>query len=58
MSSSNQALRYDSENSKDLVLDSNTIIKLDPIKQRDFSLFFCLLAIKLKQSVLPFSENC
>jgi len=58
MSSSNQPLRYDSENSKNLVLYSNTKNKLDPIKQRDFSLFFCLLAIKLKQSVLMFSENC
>lgn len=40
MSSSNQPLRYDSENSKDLVLYLNTKTKLNPIKQRDFSLFF------------------
>ena len=40
MSSSNQPLRYDSEISKDLVLYLNTEIMLNPIKQRDFSLFF------------------
>ena len=39
MSSSNQTLRYDSGISKDLVLYLNTKIKLNPIKQRDFSLF-------------------
>jgi len=48
MSSSNQSLRYDSGISKDLVLYLNTKVKLNPIKQRDFSLFFCLLAIKWK----------
>jgi len=58
MSSSNQPLRHDSEISKDLVLYLNTKSKLNPIKQRDFSLFFCVLTIILKQSVLPFSENC
>ena len=40
MSRSNQPLRYDSEISKDLVLYLNTKIMLNPIKQRDFSLFF------------------
>lgn len=58
MSSSNQPLRHKTEISKDLVLYLNTKFELNPIKQRDFSLFFCLLAIKLKQSVLTFSENC
>jgi len=48
MSSSNQSLRYDSGISKDLMLYLNTKVKLNPIKQRDFSLFFCLLAIKWK----------
>ena len=40
MSSSNQTLRYDSGISKDLMLYLNTKVKLNPIKQRDFSLFF------------------
>ena len=41
MSSFNQTLRYDSGISKDLVLYLNTKFKLNPIKQRDFSLFLC-----------------
>ena len=48
MSSSNQPLRHKTEISKDLMLYLNTKVKLNPIKQRDFSLFFCLLAIKWK----------
>ena len=40
MSSSNQPLRHKTEISKDLVLYLNTKFELNPIKQRDFSLFF------------------
>lgn len=35
----------------------NTKIMLNPIKQRDFSLFL-FISHQLKQSVLMFSENC
>lgn len=48
MSSSNQPLRYDSGISKDLVLYLNTKIDLNPIKQRDFSLFFLFISHQIE----------
>ena len=48
MSGSNQSLRYDSGISKDLMLYLNTKVKLNPIKQRDFSLFFLFISHQIE----------
>ena len=48
MSSSNQPLRHKTEISKDLVLYLNTKFELNPIKQRDFSLFFLFIGHQIE----------